>query len=208
MGDRVLSGYPTTMRRLLIGVLWIAALGAAFALDRPLAEYIAQRPLGYSFDLYAMFRLAGFLPLWLAVSVAFILIDSEHGWRHAWRRGGLLLCAVVVSGATAELLKVLVRRERPGDDAAYVFRPWTEGAFATGGLGWPSSHTAVAFAAAWLLCRLYPRAAVVWIAMGAACAFSRLSNNAHFASDVVSAALIAYIVVALLWRGADKVLSA
>ena len=196
------------MRRLLIGVLWIAALGAAFALDRPLAQYIAQRPFGYSFDLYAMFRLAGFLPLWAVVSVAFVLIDSERGWRHAWRRGGLLWCAVTASGATAELLKMLVRRERPDDVAMYVFRPWTESPFATGGMGWPSSHTAVAFAAAWLLCRLYPRAAVVWISMGAACAFSRLSSNAHFASDVVGAALVAYLVVAVLWRSGGRMFPA
>jgi membrane-associated phospholipid phosphatase len=196
------------MRRLLIGVLWLAAIAAAFALDRPVAEYIAQRPFGYSFDLYSMFRLAGFLPLWIVVSAAFILIDSERGWRRAWRRGGLLLAAVMASGACAELLKLLVRRERPGDMASYVFRPWTDSPFASGGLGWPSSHTAVAFAAAWVLCRLYPRAAVIWMAMAAACAFSRLLNNAHFVSDLVCAALLAYVVVAVLWRNADRVLPA
>jgi membrane-associated phospholipid phosphatase len=58
----------------------------------------------------------------------------------------------------------------------------------------------VAFGAAWWLCRLYPRGSALWIAIGAACGFSRLWRNAHFASDVVGAALVAYLVVAALWR--------
>jgi membrane-associated phospholipid phosphatase len=186
-------------------LLWIAALAAAIALDHPLASYLAAHPLSYSFELYSLFRLGGYLPFWIVVSLALVLVDAERGWRGAWPRGGWLLAAVVASGALAELLKLTVRRERPDADVPfYVFRPWVDAELSTSGIGWPSSHTAVAFGAAWWLCRLYPRGSALWIAIGAACGFSRLWRNAHFASDVVGAALVAYLVVAALWRVRER----
>ena len=177
----------------------VAAIAVASALDAPVAEYFARRQLSFSLELYAMFRLAGYLPLWLVVAVALALIDSPLGWRAAWSRGGVLLTSVVLAGASAEILKMVVRRERPSVPFTdYVFRPWWQDTFSSGGLGWPSSHVAVAFGAVWVLSRLYPRAAVVWILVGCACAVSRLVGNDHYVSDVVGAAVLAYGVMMLL----------
>ena len=149
-------------RPVVVLVLGGLALAAAFALDEVVARFIANRPFGYSYDLFTMFRLGGFLPLWGIVAAAFVLIDSRVGWRAAWSRGALIFLAVSLAGAGAEILKLIVRRERPGLDMTgygYVFRPWEQDAFSTSGLGWPSSHTAVAFAAAWAfaVCILGPR---------------------------------------------------
>jgi len=172
----------------------VVALLLASLLDPPIARAIARHPFGYSFDLYTLLRLAGYLPLWAVVSLAFVAIDAPSGWRAAWSRGGVLLTAVTLAGALAEILKLLVRRERPSADVAmYVFRPWRESAFSSSGLGWPSSHTAVAFAAVFVLCRLHPRATPVWLLIGIGCAFSRLTNNVHFLSDVIGGAIVGYL---------------
>ena len=125
----------------------VVALLLASLLDAPIARAMARHPFGYSFDLYTLLRLAGYLPLWAVVSLAFAAIDAPSGWRAVWSRGGVLFLAVTIAGVLAEILKVLVRRERPSTDLAmYVFRPWRESPFSSSGLGWPSSHTAVAFA--------------------------------------------------------------
>ena len=188
-----------TGRLLVFAGVATLALAAASAIDRPVARLIAGHPLSYSYDLYAMFRLAGFLPVWVIVAAAFILIDSRLGWRHASYRGGSVLVAVTLAGAAAELLKILIRRERPNVAALeYVFHPWREDTLSTSGLGWPSSHTAVAFAAVWLLCRMYPAASVVWLVIGVGCALTRIVGNDHFVSDVVGGILLAYAVVMLL----------
>jgi membrane-associated phospholipid phosphatase len=178
-----------------------ATLAVASALDGPIGGTLSRHGISYSYDLYTMFRLAGYVPLWLVVAAAFVAIDSAAGWRRAWRRGGLLAAPVVLSGAVAELLKLAIRRERPGLAAiAYAFRPWHESPFATAGLGAPSSHSAVAFAAAWTLSRLYPRASAVWLTIAALCALSRLARNDHYVSDLAGGALVAYAVVAVLWQ--------
>lgn len=178
----------------------IAALAVSSAIDGPIAAWTRLHPFGYSYDLYTMLRLGGYVPVWAIVSSAFVLIDSQNGWRRAWSRGGLLFAAVIAAGVVAEVLKIVVRRERPALDVMdYVFRPWNEDTYSSAGLGWPSSHTAVAFAAVWTLWRLYPRATAVWLFIGLGCALSRLARNDHFASDVVGGILVGYAVVAALW---------
>jgi len=176
----------------------IAAVGVASVADRPVAEY-SVRHLSDQGEMYNMLRMAGYLPVWIVIAIAFAMIDAPFGWRGIWSRGGLLLASVVVSGSMAEVLKMLVRRERPIPPfTEYVFRPWQQDTFSSAGLGWPSSHSAVAFAAVWVLCRLHPRASVLWILIGAGCAVSRLARNDHFLSDVVGGAILAYGVVMML----------
>jgi membrane-associated phospholipid phosphatase len=180
-------------------VFFLAAAGAVGSsswLDLPLAALAARYPLSDGFDFYAMCRLVGYLPVWLVVGAALALIDSPRGWRALWSRGGLLVTSVTLAGGAAELLKIIVRRERPGPPyESYSFRPWAQDTWWTGGLGWPSSHVAVAFAAVWVLWRLHPRARPIWLLLGCGCAWSRLAFRDHFLSDVVGAAVVAYGVV-------------
>ncbi len=110
-----------------------------------------------------------------------------------------------MAGGVAELLKMLVRRERPGlHDGAYVFRAFSDRPFRTTDLGFPSGHAMVAFAAAAIIARLFPRAAPVAYLMAAACGLTRVLAQAHFASDVVGAAIAAWVVVALIWRLVER----
>lgn len=189
-----------TPRRLLGVVLFGAgAVGVASLLDQPLATWAAAHPPSATSEWTAMGRLVGYLPVWLVVGAALALIDARAGWRGAWSRGGLLVTGAALAGGAAELLKMLVRRQRPlAPFDSYTFRPWDVDTWSSAGLGWPSSHVAVAFGAVWVLWRLHPQARVIWLLLGCGCAWSRLAFNNHYLSDVVGAALVAYAIVSAL----------
>lgn len=156
-------------------------------------------------NLERMLRVLGFLPLWGVGTLVLILYDwplrLTHSLYAAISRGLLLLGSATAGGVAAEVLKLLLRRERPRVHAGeYVFRAWAERPFSTGGLALPSSHALVAFGALALLARLFPRARFVWYALGIGCAFSRVATGAHFASDVVLSGVVGVMVAELLWR--------
>jgi membrane-associated phospholipid phosphatase len=145
-----------------------------------------------------LLRIVGYLPFWLLAGAAFYLSTSAPaGRRHAI----LLMAAPTLSGALSELLKLLVRRERPGLTAGtYVFRSFTDRPFSTAGLGMPSGDAVVAFAACAILARLWPRARGIWYGLAVGCALARVLSHAHFLSDVTVAALAGWAVADLLWR--------
>ena len=183
------------MRYSLMAIVLIAL--SLFA-DGWVAEHVRFGRI-YETDWGRMLRNFGYLPFWLLAAIALALQDRER--REWWRRGALLLAAPTVAGIVGELLKIVVRRMRPPDvGSAYAFRAFSDHPFSSRGFGFPSSHAVVAFAAAAILSRMFPRARVVWYAAAGGCAVSRLLAHAHYLSDVVAAALIGLAVAALLWR--------
>ncbi len=180
---------------LLVAVLLIAAV----AVDQWAYAHLVYRRI-YDGDLGRLLRVMGFLPLWLIVGLALYLHERRIAL-DARRRALLLAGSPIVAGIAAELLKLLLRRERPEVAAGlYSWRAFSERPFSTSGLALPSSHTMVAFGAAWMLCRLFPRARWVWIGLAAGCGLSRVLAHAHFVSDVVVAGLAAWATTAWLWR--------
>jgi membrane-associated phospholipid phosphatase len=182
----------------------VMTLAAAHLVDGWAAAHLVVPRLGNT-DLGRLLRIQGFLPTWIIIALALVLTDwprraGEVSWP-ALRRGVLVVGSAAVSGAVAELLKILIRRERPGAEAgAYVFRAWSDRPLSTAGLGLPSSHVAVAVGALAMLVLLFPRARVVWYALAIGCAFSRVAAHAHFVSDVTGAALLGIAVAGALWR--------
>jgi membrane-associated phospholipid phosphatase len=150
-----------------------------------------------------MLRVVGFLPTWAVVSAALVLSGPASAPMSAnsrWR-AMLPLIAATLGGLAAEVLKLLLRRERPEAHAgAYVFRSWRDHPLSSSGLALPSSHALVAFAAAAMLARLYPRARWLWYALAAGCALTRVMARAHFLSDVTLSTIIGWAVAALIWR--------
>lgn len=193
-------------RGLLIFVAFAIAIILAHVLD-PWAFRALRMEGVYSGDLGRLLRVQGFLPTWIAVGLALALHDPERGWRVLRGRGGLLVASAAAGGIVAEGLKLVFRRLRPGELGEYVFRPFTERPFHSGGLGLPSSHALVAFGAAAMLSRLFPRARVLWWTLAWGCGLSRIAAGAHFLSDVVVAAGLGWLMGALLWRarGEDAV---
>lgn len=175
------------------------AIVASLLLDRWAFEHVVfDRTLEE--DWGRLLRVMGYLPTWGIAALALWL--HERGVvANAKRRALLLLGAPIVAGLAAEILKLSFRRIRPlAGDGEYVFRPFTERPFSTGGLALPSSHTMVAFGAAAMLAYLFPRARWVWFALAAGCGLTRILGQAHFVSDVVVAAVAAIGTTAWLWR--------
>ena len=188
------------------GILFaLAILGfvIAAALDGPIARSIyVEDAIGK--DWGRALRVLGYWPLWLVVAVVFIIHDGRVTLRPPLRdrftRGVLLALSSGAAGLAAEACKLIVRRLRPGAaDTLWSMRPFTDEPLNTAGLSFPSSHTAIAFGAAFMLCRLHPAAWPLWFALGAGCALQRILANAHYLPDVYAAAILAYICAALLW---------
>jgi membrane-associated phospholipid phosphatase len=174
------------------GALVLAHLldGAAFRHVR--LEHVYEEDWG------RLLRVMGYVPTWLLAAAALALHERTPLRRLHRGRPALLALAPVLGGAVAELVKLAVRRLRPGELGEYVFRPYSERPFSTGGLGIASSHAAVAFAAAAVLSRLFPRAWPVWWGLAAGCALTRVAAGAHFLSDVVAAGIIGWLAGAVL----------
>ncbi|MBL0169638.1 MAG: phosphatase PAP2 family protein [Gemmatimonadaceae bacterium] len=197
-------GALRTRRQWLVFVtLAVVATLAAHVLDAAAWQHLRD-PRIYEKDLGRLLRLIGYLPTWLIVAGALWTHDRAAPERRAvgwgWR-GGLVLLAPTVGGALAEVLKMLVRRLRPVAEVfGYDWRPYSVDLFSTRGLGMPSSHTLVAFAAAAALSRVFPRAWVMWYVLALGCAITRVLSLGHFLSDTVVAAFLGYVVGVLLAR--------
>jgi membrane-associated phospholipid phosphatase len=182
------------LRGALVAVVLIALSMLA---DGWVAEHVRYGRV-YETDWGRMLRNFGYLPFWLLAAVALALHDRES--REWWRRAAMLAAAPTAAGIVGELLKIVVRRQRPPDvGSAYAFRAFADHPFSSRGLGFPSSHAVVAFGAAAILSRMFPRARVVWYAAAVACAFSRLLAHAHYLSDVVAAAAIGIGAARVVW---------
>lgn len=197
---------PSTNIRDVIGFAFLTAMGFILATQLDRLVYNACDLSGIKeTDVLRTFRVMGFAPFWLLVAIALALVDSARarteGWRVALRRTWLLVMSVAISGAISEILKLLIRRERPSmHDGASHFAPWSEFKLDSGKLATPSGHAMVAFAAAWILCRLFPRATPVWLVLAVGCATTRVMSRQHFVSDVYLSAVISFAVVWLIWR--------
>jgi len=220
---------PAAARRpwapVVTGALALAGLIAAALLDRPVFHAFhttgarLDRPLWAALDALGLptfrepvvthiFNAAGIFGLWLLVACGYVVRDGLRcHWtsrRHVLLRAGAILLPTLAAGLAGEALKVAIRRERPLDQAEYRFRPWGQDWFATSGLGMPSTHAAVAAAAASALARLHPRRRLLWAAAALGCMVTRLQVDetgevAHFLSDV-------YVGGMLGW-GAEKLLN-
>lgn len=191
-------GAKPVNRWLAIGAIGIVVIMAAHLLDAWAWAHVRD-PKVYERDWGRLLRSAGYLPTWLIVGIAIAAQDrGAPGWR--WR-GGLMVLVPTVTGAMAEVLKLVFRRLRPGETSPdYVFRPFTENPWSNKGLGMPSSHMMVAMGAAVVLARLFPRVWWMWYLVAIGCGVTRVLASAHYASDVAVAAVIAYIVGDVLTR--------
>lgn len=170
------------------------ATALAFWLDPWVWRHLSN-PTVYEHDWGRLFRIMGSLVLWAPLALVLWLQTRN-------RSSGLLLLAPALAGGLAELLKLVIRRERPGlHDGSYVYRSFADRPFDTHDIGFPSSHAMVAFAGAAVLARFYPRAAAVGYALAAGCALTRVLAQAHFASDVVAGGIAGWAVGYWLTRG-------
>jgi membrane-associated phospholipid phosphatase len=177
-------------------IVTVVLVVVAHLLDRTAWQFV-RIPSVNDKDWGRLLRSVGYLPTWGAVALGYWLHQRDQPLRGKFT--ALLILAPTLGGVVAELLKLTVRRLRPDPEQfAYAFRAFSDGPWSNRGMGMPSSHVLVAFAAAAALARLFPRARPLWYALAAGCAFTRVAAGAHFLSDVTVAACLAWAVVALL----------
>ncbi|MEO0483329.1 MAG: phosphatase PAP2 family protein [Planctomycetota bacterium] len=194
--------------------LVIAAMIAATAIDRPVYWVLRrvleiEKPDVEGEDWWEFLRAFGYLPTWVFIAGTVLLFDRLHADprrpNRAFTRASVILLAPVLSGLAAEVLKVLFARERPdGHGGWYHFRPIFSSLFDSGGLGLPSSHTAVAFGGAWATALLFPFARPALLVGAIGCAASRVLAHAHFVSDCVLAAIVAMVIARALFEATNE----
>ena len=180
----------------------LVAFGLASLIDQWAYQHFTN-PSVYDRDWGRLLRIMGFLGTWAALAIALRLHEGgeERSRPLATRRAWLLIGSPAIGGLVAEVLKLLIRRERPEVNAGlYGFRDFSERTWSTAGLALPSSHTLVAFGGAAMLARLYPRARWVGYTLAAGCAATRVLARAHFVSDVMLAAGTGWLVAWALSR--------
>ena len=190
---------PLAIRASIALLVTLAFLLVPAPLDHWTYTHAYHRNL-YDLDWARMLRLVGWWPAWVLAALALWLhrraVDAALARRHAL----LLALSPAVSALLCEVLKLLIRRERPDVGAGdWVFRAWSEHTFSTSGLATPSSHTMVAFAAATLAARLFPRLRWVLYALAWGCAVTRVLSHAHFLSDATLGAVLGWAVGWGMW---------
>lgn len=147
-------------------------------------------------DLLQLFRVWGSLWSWLVIGVAIQALWPRDplGRQRRWLVSCTPLISAAAGGATAEVLKLILRRERPSELVGYTFRSWQENPWSTSGLGLPSSHAAVAFAGSVALGLLLPRLRCPALMIACGCAYTRIAAGAHFPSDVLLGATVGSLV--------------
>ena len=213
---------PTESRRRTLRViaLFVVIHAVVFAclhlIDKPINDIVVDQDVSQK-DWNRLLRSAGSLWPWAYLAAGFLLIDwpkGNGGRRHrSFTRAVLLFVPAATAGGLAELMKIFIRRERPNAmvdyldvvpqavDGAYVQRPWSH-LMEGGGMGLPSSHTAIVFAATMMLTYMYPRALPVCgvIAIGRGIVRVLNHNHSHFVTDVYLGAVIGTAVGWLFWR--------
>lgn len=154
-------------------------------------------------DWYAMLRVVGSLWTWIVAGLALALLDRSL------RRAIPVLAAPLVAGFIAELLKLVLARERPVDngiiqDGFYHFRIPFSGFVDGSNLGLPSSHTAVAFGGMTALALIKPRLTPLCLLLALGCGLSRMLTGAHFATDVLLGAAVGILAARWIMSAAPR----
>jgi undecaprenyl-diphosphatase len=171
-------------------------IGSALAADRAVFK-LARKPLAREWTIGSVRTAREFGE---PVGIAFIAIAVFTLDRQRRRLLVPLVAAIVLASVTATGLKALVGRERPRvTDGATILRgpqaPWQSDFDPS----FPSGHTAAAFALAYGLGQLYPRAARLCALYAMACGLSRILDGSHFLSDVLAGAWLGWEVARLAW---------
>ena len=202
LSPRIWKSYaqaPLPIRAALALLVTLAFLVVPAPLDHWTYVHAYHRDL-YNLDWARLLRLVGWWPTWALAAFALWLHRRGSGAAPARRQALLLVGSVTAGGLLAEILKLLIRRERPYVDAGdWVFRAWGEHTLSTSGLATPSSHTMVAFAAATMAARLFPRLRWVLYALAWGCAATRVLAHAHYLSDVTFGAVLGWAVGSGMW---------
>jgi membrane-associated phospholipid phosphatase len=137
-----------------------------------------------------VFRRMGQPEVYLPVALGTIAVGLISGDDGITRSGGRIAGSLAVAGLAGNTLKLFVGRNRPTFTThQYEFKPFSSQA------SWPSGHTAQAFALASSVSDEIdsPIASLGLYTLAGLTGWSRINDNRHWLSDVVSGALIGIV---------------
>jgi hypothetical protein len=142
---------------------------------------------GKRLSYYGSYLGEGYVGVGLFATIGVVgLFDRDHRAQRTCIEG---LEAVLATGVTTRILKLVVREPRPSDAATVsIFSPnWHHAD------SFPSGHTAVAFASATVLSGEYPVLAPLFFSLATYTGIARVQQNSHWVSDVVAGAAIGWL---------------
>src|SRR5688572_9081389 len=199
-------------RTVLVLSLWLAAFGAALALDRPVAQYVHDQ--GWDMKkswkrrtvyLAEAIKLPGTYRGTAAVMVVVFVICARRSRRNGFQAAALLGVTGTLTGFNG-LIKWLAGRRRP----AVGIQPFDLDPFPNGLAGllgnsenlcFPSGHACVAIATATVLAMLFPRWKWAFFAVAVVTSVERIVENAQWVSDVVAGAAMGVVCAKVAWWG-------
>lgn len=195
------AGWPVIARTLACAAVAAVLLGALGVLvDRPLARYCKQYPDAIH-DAIAAVSGLGEAAWYLVPSLLVFLFARFIVRRPALAARGLFVfLGVALSGLTCDVLKIVVGRSRPWvlfAGGGYDFLPLH---FNSNYQSFPSGHAACAAAAALTLAVVAPRYRVRLLLAAALVALTRVVALAHYLSDVIAGAALAWLIVVSVQR--------
>ena len=194
------------------------AIAVAAALDRHVAQFVRE----HGIDAWLTQKHRGWLREILKAPGIFyftVIVAAIVSYLHPrkWRAGLFILLAAIFSGLNY-FTKWTVGRVRPfkweAEDGSRILAPFhfhpfvggISGSWSAPNLCFPSGHAALAFATATAVSILWPKLRLPLFALASIVAIERVTENAHWLSDVVSAAALGigsgWIVRRFLW---DKI---
>jgi membrane-associated phospholipid phosphatase len=180
---------------------WLAAGSAMTAAIHPADDYINDHLAGSGFagTFFKPGKYIGSFPAIFGASLTTYIVGRRKHATWMQHLGMDLLEATLLSEGTTQLIKVVVRRDRPIPD---------DGKRASG-YSFPSGHASVTFAAATVFQQHFGwRAAVPTYLLASYVAMSRLHDERHFASDVMAGATEGIIIGrAVTWHGRHYLVS-
>ncbi|MDZ4862691.1 MAG: phosphatase PAP2 family protein [Gemmatimonadota bacterium] len=181
----------------------VAALGAisvASLLDESFRDHLQAHRTAGKDDVARVFRRMGQPEVYAVMGLGTIATGLFAGDPRITRSGERITAGLLLAGVTSSALKLAVGRGRPGGGAgAYDFHPFS------GDDAWPSGHTTMAFAlAAGVSDELHSTPATIALYSAATMtAWSRLNDDRHWLSDVLTGAAVGVTSAKLMnghWR--------
>lgn len=193
----------------LIPPLTLSLLAAvALAVDLPVAQWAAGR--AYPRFVRELMSLAEAFGHGVGVAVVLITVYTlDRPRRKMLPRS---IAVVAAAGCGANLLKLLIARQRPGSADLLHADVWTTFAgwlpLARNGSAFqsfPSAHTATAVGLAMVLSSFYPQGSRLFFVFAGAVAVQRVLGSAHYPSDVLGGAAVGWLCAAAAFQLAEKV---
>lgn len=164
-------------------ILGVGALTtiSAHQYDKAVVEYHQKGHALMNRDAASIFAKAGSGVLGVSIAIGQIFLDQDNGLMHAR--------AIALTSLTHVSIAAIAQRRRPDGRGDYLPFPSS----------FPSGHTASAFATAGALSYAYGwKAGVPAYALASAVAISRISESAHWISDITSG-----ITLGVFWARAS-----